>query len=154
MAQKPPKHKERSFIPQFVADTGEDANKFIPRDAANNRDQPDYDQQILYYDFSDYNQKECEIQYINNQKEARQLTDTLRLGSGVTVKKFKDDIIKRPVHNGGNYSVLFSGLPEGVEMYEITTAHTGRIFGHLLYNTFYVVAIRKNHYDTSKKNRK
>lgn len=107
--------------------------------------------------FEKYNSKECEVSTDN--KISRKALETLR-DVGVNIRDEGDFAMRlprmniSPVFDQGDYRALFRGLRDNIpdlEMKEIKIERdSGRLFFYVINKVFYVVAIRKSHYDTSK----
>lgn len=112
--------------------------------------------------FRHYNQKECEIGTGQIKPYAPFMLELIRdMGT-----KSSYEPNKRHIENAGDYSNLYRGLSDlpDVSIHEIRLegkvpgswgkkdqkVNSGRFFYFKIDNTLYVVAIRANHYDTSK----
>lgn len=108
--------------------------------------------------FERYNEKECQVDYLDN-KLAKKALQALR-NIGINVKEESDFSAKLPkleiksIRDEGDYRALFRGIRDelpDIEMREakIETA-SGRLFFYVIDRIFHIVTIRRDHYDTSK----
>jgi hypothetical protein len=108
--------------------------------------------------FERYNEKECEVEQLDN-KLARKTLEAVR-NIGINVKEDSDFGAKLPkleiksIRDDGDYRVLFRGIRDelpDIEMREVKIEKdSGRLFFYVIDRIFHIIAIRKNHYDTSK----
>ncbi len=108
----------------------------------------DYENRRVVFSFEIYNNNQCEIYKLDN-IEAKKLTKELKKISKIPTKHFRHQHISciacKPISNSGNYSVLFDGIQEDIEMLEVDYSGAGRIFGYVVNNIFNIVAIGKKH---------
>lgn len=108
----------------------------------------DYENEKVVFSFVVYNSNQCGIGSIDKQ-EAKKLTKELKKISLTVTKHFRHQdtsgIACKPVSNSGNYSVLFSDVPEDIELLEVDYSGAGRVFGFITNNIFNIVAIGKEH---------
>ncbi len=108
----------------------------------------DYENKRVVFSFEIYNSSQCEIAKIDK-VEAKKLTRELKKISSTSTKHFRHQNVSgiacKPVYNSGNYSVLFTNIPEDIELLEVDYSGTGRIFGYIVTNIFNVVAIGRDH---------
>jgi hypothetical protein len=111
----------------------------------------EYENKEIVFSFGPYNQNQCELHTIQK-PEAKKLTKELKAISKTLLKHFRNqgsggsNIACKPIHNSGNYSVLFESLPPDIdEIMQIDYSSAGRIFGFLINNIFNVVTIGKKH---------
>ncbi len=108
----------------------------------------DYENKPVVFSFEVYNSNQCRIASIDK-TEAKKLTKELKKMSTTLAKHFRHQstsgIACKPVHNSGNYEVLFTDVPEDSELLEVDYSGTGRVFGFMVNNIFSVVAIGKEH---------
>ncbi len=117
--------------------------------------------------FQDYKEGECQIDGMGKPSAAVALKVVRDIGMSYPTEshlmsccKHIDEI--KPVVNKGDYSVLYKGLGYDIEVREIKCkredkrrpdrAYDFRLFFYALdiEKTFYIIAIRKDHYDTTK----
>jgi hypothetical protein len=110
--------------------------------------------------FERYNPKECQLDGMEN-KMARKALQVLR-DIGVNIKTESDfgkclpKLEIAPIENSGYYRGLYKGLLDlpDVEIKEAKVDRDkGRLFFFLIERIFHVIAIRKDHYQTSKNKR-
>ncbi|MDO8740003.1 MAG: hypothetical protein Q7J54_00320 [Candidatus Woesearchaeota archaeon] len=108
----------------------------------------DYENERVTFSFEPYNSNQCRLGKLDN-TEAKKLTRELKKISLTMTKHFRhqnaSSIACKPVHNSGNYSVLFVDIPEDAELLEVDYSGTGRIFGFMVESIFNVVAVGKEH---------
>jgi hypothetical protein len=144
-----------------------DVTNTIPLDAAELPQEEEAPEvQPFKLSFAKYNPKECEIDGINPHNGKAILTIVRDIGIYFTneenfTKKSSKDIEIKHVINGGDYKKLYRGLYEDEEVREIKYKHSYpkkgieidvRLFFCSLEKekTFYIIAVRESHYDTSK----
>ena len=134
-------------LPIDIANLETDQGNLSPRVAVSEA-LKDYENRMVVFSFEPYNSNQCRIGSIDK-KEAKKLTRELKVISRTLAKHFRHQstsgIACKRIHNSGNYSVLFDGVPEDTEMLEIDYSGPGRIFGFMVNNVFNIVAIGKEH---------
>lgn len=108
----------------------------------------DYENQRVVFSFDVYNNNQCRIGSIDK-TEAKKLSKELKKISSTLTKHFRHQqtsgIACKPIYNSGNYSVLFTDVPEDIELLEVDYSGAGRVFGYMVNNIFSIVAIGKEH---------
>ncbi len=108
----------------------------------------DYENKRVAFSFEAYNNNQCRIGSIDK-KEAKKLTRELKKISTTLTKHFRHQstsgIACKTVYNSGNYSVLFTDIPEDTELLEVDYSGAGRVFGYMVNNIFNIIAIGKEH---------
>lgn len=141
-------------IPKEVLEQIEDKGE-IPQAVAELPQEEEAPEVIPYMiSFAKYNEKMCEIEYLNSNK-AKKAIETLKI-IGTKVRSeadFQKHFVDRlPVNPVGEYKKLFNGIEDGIELKEIKLQQDARIFYFDIEpdRIFYVVAITQNHLETGK----
>ncbi len=120
----------------------------IPAQAAISPSVRDFERQKVVISFEAYKQSHCRLHKLDK-PEAKHLTSELRKMTSTVEQHFRHQHMSRiackQVHKGGEYSPLFTDLPEDAELLEVDYTGPGRIFGFLVENVFNVVTIAKEH---------
>ncbi len=128
-----------------VADISSDR---IPPAVAISNKLEDFENKKVVLSFEVYNQNHCGLAKIAR-VEAKHLIAELKKISKTPTKHFRHQNVSRiackSIYGSGNYSVLYNGLPEDVELLEIDYTKAGRVFGFIVQNVFNVVVIAKEH---------
>lgn len=103
-----------------------------------------------------YNKDVCELTKFNSNELRNIFTKIIsikevRVGKEFLQEQFKGNI--KPIINSGEYSKLYKGLSEDVEIEELILGGERRMFYFLKENTVCIIAITKHHLET-KKNRR
>lgn len=134
-------------LPNSVAKLEDTANKINPTVAISEA-LKDYENKRIVFSFEIYNNTQCELSKLDN-VEVKKLTKELKKISTTLTKHFRHQstsgIACKPIYNSGNYSVLFDGVQEDIEMLEVDYSGAGRVFGYVVNNIFNIVAISKKH---------
>lgn len=134
-------------LPNEVAKLDTEQEKISPTVAISN-DLKDFENKRIVFSFEIYNSGQCQISKLDK-TEAKKLTKELKKISLTLTKHFRhqstSSIACKQIYNSGNYSVLFDGVPEDIEMLEIDYSGAGRVFGYVVNNIFNIVAIGKEH---------
>lgn len=134
-------------LPSEIANLGAEQDKFSPEVAVSDSI-TDYENQMVVFSFETYNNNQCEIASIDK-KEAKKLTKELKKISTTLTKHLRHQqtsgIACKLISNSGNYSVLFTDVPEDTDLLEVDYSGKGRVFGYMVNNVFSIVAISKQH---------
>ena len=134
-------------LPDKVADLNSERNKISPIVAVSDA-LKDYENKKIVFSFEIYNSNQCEIAKLDK-AEAKKLTRELKRISLTLTKHFRHQdssgIACKSVSNSGNYAVLFTDIPEDVDLLEVDFSGPGRVFGYLINNVFNIVTIGKEH---------
>jgi len=108
--------------------------------------------------FAKYNEKMCEIEYLDSNKAKKAIQSIKSIGTKVCCEAdFQRLSIDRiPIRREGEYKKLYRGLSDDIELKEIKLQQDARIFYFDIEpeRTLYVVAITQNHLETDKVRRK
>jgi hypothetical protein len=134
-------------LPKTIAKLEQDHGKISPEVAVSNT-LKDYENRRVTFSFEIYNNSQCEVAKLDK-KESKKLTKELKKISSTKTRHFRHQntsgIACKPIGNSGNYTVLFDGIKDDIEVLEIDYSGAGRVFGYLVNNIFNIVAIGKKH---------
>ena len=102
-----------------------------------------------------YKDKECGLKNLLKNGPRKVLQDFRNIGQSTNITQFKQyNIDTNPVHNNGDYSKLYYGLPPDAELKENAIQGAERFFYFIIGRIFYLVAIKQVHLETNKVRRK
>lgn len=124
--------------------------RLIPDKVALIGDQRDIESLPFHLSFEYYNDKLCEIEYLEKNVAKRTLNNLRTIGgcNNKTLKQNGIDAI--PVSNLGEYLKLYSKLPPDADVKEHKISGTARIFYFIVSRIFYLVCFKNSHFETGK----
>lgn len=141
-------------IPKIVAQPAKDSSG-LPQAIAELPQEQEAPEAIPYViSFENYNERACEILYLNSNKARKAIQTFKTVGTKICstgdYRRYSVDRI--PVKNIGEYKKLYNGLAPDVELMEVKLQEEARIFYFDIEaeRTFYVVAITQNHLEIGK----
>jgi len=101
--------------------------------------------------YTQYNDKICEMKDLGGNRARAFLQLLRKMGKATSMQDFKSlNIDCYPVYYTGEYTKLFSGLPEDVELKEHKIQIESRLFYHIVGSKVYIVCIKNSHLETDK----
>ncbi len=107
----------------------------------------DFENEKVSFSFISYEENKCELKEFEK-RDAKEFTQTLKKASDLSSKELlgsNKGVKCTVVQNAGSYSSLFDNLPKDVELREIHYSNTGRVFGHMVENLFFITTVKKKH---------
>jgi len=117
----------------------------IPFEVTNIPNNRDFEDDPYYISFEYYNNKECEVEELPKKSVSCILNDLKIICKSKEKNLRHSGIGCDSVYDSGEYSGIFKGLPDGVEVKEHKFHGTRRLYYFLLRHVFYVICTSNKH---------